>query len=377
MTLAKHLPHFFLSAAEPSADAHCAHLIEELRKLHPQARFTGLGGPEMAQAGCTLLANTTDRAAMTYNVLGQLGWYRGLIKAAVVSFRSEKPDLVIVCDSPALNFHIAKAAKSAGTKTLFYVAPQLWAWAPWRIRKLRRLCDKLCCILPFEEEWFRVRGVDAAYVGNPLLSNLPPIRNPKSAIQNGDAPHVALMPGSRKAEIDTLWKPMQEVAAAIKAKFAGAKFTAVAVSNQMAEVLKSRQIKGLEIEYSIRSVFETAAQSDFSLVASGSATLQVAAAGCPMAVMYQSNPILWHLVGRWLITIPFLSLPNILAGRELVPEFMPYFSSVEPIAKVCIDLLEDAELLEWIRKGLLQITHPLATKNAPQATAAIASQMLM
>ncbi|HSV27788.1 MAG TPA: lipid-A-disaccharide synthase [Sedimentisphaerales bacterium] len=367
-------PHFFLSAAEPSADVHCRHLIEELRKLHPQARFTGIGGAEMERVGCRLLVNTAARAAMTYNVLGQIGWYRGVIRQTADAVKAACPDLVIVCDSPALNFHIAKAAKAAGSRTLFYVAPQLWAWGTWRIRKLRRLCDKLCCILPFEEQWFAKRGIDAAYVGNPLLANL----NPPALVSRPSplVPSVALMPGSRKAEVDTLWEPMQEVAVAIKAKFTGAKFTAVAVDVEMAEVLKSRQVKGLEIEYSIRSVYETAAASDFSLVASGSATLQVAAAGCPMAVMYQSSRILWHLMGRWLIRIPFLSLPNILAGKELVPEFMPYFSSAKPIAKVCIDLLDDPERLEWIRAELLKLTQPLAEKNAPQATAAIASSML-
>jgi lipid-A-disaccharide synthase len=372
-------PHFFVSAAEPSADIHCAHLVEALRRLHPDARFTGLGGPAMKAAGCTLLADTTARAAMTYNVLGQLGWYRGLIKKAAASFQSDRPDLVIVCDSPALNFHIAKAAKAAGTKTLFYVAPQLWAWAPWRIGKLKRLCDKLCCILPFEEEWFKTRGLDATYVGNPLLAglDLSSIQNPKSKIQNGAAfPAVALMPGSRKAELDSLWLPMQQVALRIKEKFPQATFTAVAVSDQVREVLKSKQLAGLNIEYVINQVFETAGQSDFTLVASGSATLQVAAAGCPMAIMYQSNPILWHLVGRWLLRIPYLSLPNILAKKEIVPEFMPYFRSTEPISKMCIDLLEDDELLEWMRAGLIKLTRPLAAKDAPAEVAAIASSMV-
>jgi lipid-A-disaccharide synthase len=367
-------PHFFLSAAEPSADVHCARLIEALRTLHPGARFSGLGGEEMSRAGCSLLTNTTARAAMTYNVLGQLGWYRRIIKTAAESFRTDPPDLVIVCDSPALNFHIAKAAKGLHIKTLFYVAPQLWAWAPWRIGKLKRLCDKLCCILPFEEKWFASRGLDATYVGNPLMAGLD--RSPLAPRPSSLAPSIALMPGSRKAEIDTLWVPMQQVALRIRGRFPQARFSAVAVNDEMLATLKSRQLKDLEIDYSIRSVFETARQSDFTLVASGSATLQVAAAGCPMAIMYQSSIILWHLVGRWLIKIPYLSLPNILAGKELVPEFMPYFTSVDPIAKVCIDLLSDQKLLDRMRIGLLKVAEPLAAKNAPENTAQIASAML-
>lgn len=372
-------PYFFLSAAEPSADIHCAHLVEALRKLHPGARFAGLGGPAMKAAGCELLADTTARAAMTYNVLGQLGWYRSLIRKAAAGFKADKPDLVIVCDSPALNFHIAKAAKAASVKTLFYVAPQLWAWAPWRIGKLKRLCDKLCCILPFEEEWFRTRGVDATYVGNPLLSGLDTtrIQDPESKIQNGDSfPTVALMPGSRKAEMDTLWLPMQQVSLKIKGAFPNAHFTTVAVSDKVMAELKSKQLAGLNIDYVTNQVFETACRSDFTLVASGSATLQVAAAGCPMAIMYQSNPILWHLVGRWLLRIPYLSLPNILAKKEIVPEFMPYFRSTEPIEKMCLELLGDDELLEWIRAGLLKLTAPMTSTDASANTASIASKML-
>jgi lipid-A-disaccharide synthase len=367
-------PHFFLSAAEPSADAHCARLIEALRRLHPNARFSGLGGEEMARAGCSLLVNTTARAAMTYNVLGQLGWYRKIIKTAAESFHTDPPDLVIVCDSPALNFHIAKAAKDLHIKTLFYVAPQLWAWAPWRIGKLKRLCDKLCCILPFEEKWFASRGLDVTYVCNPLLSGLD-----LSSLAPRPwplVPLIALMPGSRKAEVDTLWVPMQQVAVRIKERFPQAKLTAVAVNDEMLATLKSRQLKHLEIDYSIRSVFETARQSDFTLVASGSATLQVAAAGCPMAIMYQSSMILWYLVGWWLIKIPYLSLPNILAGKELVPEFMPYFTSIEPIAKMCTDLLGDQESLDRMRAGLLKVAEPLAAKDASENTARIASSML-
>jgi lipid-A-disaccharide synthase len=367
-------PHFFLSAAEPSADIHCARLIAALRQLHPAALFTGLGGDEMARAGCTLLANTTSRAAMTYNVMTQLSWYRDLIRSAAAHFRSDPPDLVIVCDSPALNFHIAKAAHKSHKKTLFYVAPQLWAWAPWRIRKLKRLCDKLCCILPFEEKWFASRGLEATYVGNPLFADLD-LSIPRGE-QNFFAPRVALMPGSRKAEIDSLWPAMQEVAQRIAEKFPATGFTAVAVNDDAATALKSCQLKGLEIDYSIRSVYETARRSDLALVASGSATLQVAAAACPMAIMYQSSPLLWHLVGRWLINIPYLSLVNILADRRLVPEFMPYFKSTDPIAEECLALLQNPSRMHQMSASLDALTRPFKDTDASANVARIASDML-
>ena len=123
----------------------------------------------MADAGCKLLQSTADNAAMIYNAFAHIARFYKLIMRITAYLKSNKVDLVIVCDSPAFNFHIAKAAKKLGIKTLFYVAPQLWAWGGWRISKLRKYCDKLCCILPFEQNWFSEKGVDATFVGNPLL----------------------------------------------------------------------------------------------------------------------------------------------------------------------------------------------------------------
>ena len=288
----------FISAAEPSADSHCAGLITALLQSNYDIEFVGVGGPKMAEAGCKLLETTGAKAAMIYKAFSQVGSYIKLIKRLTRFLKTNKIDLVIVCDSPAFNFHIAKAAKKAGIKTLFYVAPQLWAWAGWRIRKLRKCCDKLCCILPFEQNWFSEKGVDTTFVGNPLLDELQPclhsyIKNyadfdPKNLM-------LALMPGSRAAEIDSLWSAeggMQQIALRIKEKYPAATFITVAVDAKRKQVLKAAQIAGFECQYTIGSVSDTAAAADFALVASGSATLQVAAVGCPMVIMYQSSRIL-------------------------------------------------------------------------------------
>ena len=369
----------FISAAEPSADAHCAGLITALQKSSYDIEFIGVGGPKMAEAGCQLLETTGAKAAMIYKAFSQVGSYIKLIKRLTRFLKTNKVDLVIVCDSPAFNFHIAKAAKKAGIKTLFYVAPQLWAWAGWRIRKLRKYCDKLCCILPFEQNWFSEKGVDTTFVGNPLLDELQPclhsyIKNyadfdPKNL-------RLALMPGSRAAEIDSLWQPMQQIALRIKEKYPAATFITVAVDAQRKQALKAAQIAGLECQYTIGSVSDTAAAADFALVASGSATLQVAAVGCPMVVMYQSSRILWHLVGRWLVKTRYLSLVNILAGRELVPEFMPYFSSIEPIVQTIEQLLEDKDKLAQISNELIKLSEPLAEKKARDEVAKIVVEMV-
>jgi len=368
----------FISAAEPSADAHCAGLITALQETGFDIEFVGVGGPKMAEAGCKLLEATVGRAVMIYKAFSHVGRYYKLIKRLTGFLKSNKVDLVIVCDSPAFNFHIAKAAKKTGTKTLFYVAPQLWAWGGWRIRKLRKCCDKLCCILPFEQDWFSQRGMDAIFVGNPLFDELEidSAGHRKYTDFESKNARFSIMPGSRAAEIDSLWGAMQQIALRLKKKYPAASFVTVAVDAEREQLLRKTQIPGFECQYTIGSVSDTANAVDFAIVASGSATLEVTATGCPMVVMYQSSRILWHLLGRWLIKTKYLSLVNILAGKELVPEFMPYFSSIEPIAESIERLLEDRDKLTQISGDLIKLAEPLAEKKACQEVAKIVVQML-
>ena len=368
----------FLSAAEPSADAHCAGLITNMQKMDPGIEFVGVGGPKMAQAGCELLENTVGKAVMIYNAFSQVARFYKLLKRISRYFKDNNVDLVIVCDSPAFNFHVAKAAKKAGIKTLFFVAPQLWAWAGWRIRKLRKFCDKLCCILPFEQDWFSQRGVDAVFVGNPLLDKLEIAvkRHEQYKDFQPENARFALMPGSRGAEIDSLWRPMQQIALRLKEKYAGATFITVAVDSRRQEILRKAQIPGFECQYSVDSVNKTAGEVDFSIVASGSATVEVAAAGCPMVIMYQINRTLWRLFGWMIIRAKLFSLVNILAGRELVPEFMPCFASIEPIIASIENLVQDSSKMAQLSGELTRLTEPLAKKKASREVAIIAVEMM-
>ena len=404
----------FISAAEPSADAHCAGLITALQKSGYDAEspapvspapvspapgrigrieFVGVGGPKMAEAGCELMQTTVAKAAMIYKAFTQVLHFYKLLRRITGFLKSNKLDLVIVCDSPSFNFHVAKAAKKVGIKTLFYVAPQLWAWAGWRIGKLRKYCDNLCCILPFEQDWFGQRGVEAVFVGNPLFDEVNPAP-PKVLKRRGwvnidlanhrreyadfepTRARFALMPGSRAAEIDSLWPPMQQIANRLKQKYPAVTFVTVAVDAEREKILKAAQIAGFECQYTIGTVGSTAGACDFAIVASGSATLQVAAVGCPMVIMYQSSRILWYLVGRWLVRAKYLSLVNILSGKELVPEFMPYFTSIDPIVESIEQLLEDRDKLTQISGELIKLVEPLAQKKASDEVAKIVLKML-
>ena len=388
----------FISSLEHSAEMHCANLIGALNEkladatvwpgadhvpveaAQPKIRFSGFGGQRLAQAGCELLDDTVSKAAMHYNVLGQLGYYKKLIKRANRFFEQNTVDLVIVCDSPAFNFHIAKAAKKHGIPVLFYVAPQLWAWAPWRIKKLKRCCDKLACILPFEKEWFAKRGVNAEFVSNPLFDemDIDLKANFKSySNYNMQAPKIALLPGSRTAEIDSLWPAMLEIAADLKDKHPDAVFIACAPDDDKKALLQEIATDApFDIAYETNKLIHVCMQADYALVASGSATLQVAAAGGPMTVMYQSSRLMWHLLGKRLVRLPHLSLVNILAGKELVPEFMPYFTTLDPIIHRTHGMLCTSARMSQISQSLLALIEPLTHRRASDAVADIVIKML-
>ncbi len=377
--MTQQLYRIFLSAAEASGDKHCAGLMNAIRAKNPDISFVGVGGPQMAEAGCEMLEITTDKAAMLTNVWRHLLYFNRLRKQIAHFLKAEPIDLVVVCDSPAFNFHIAKAARLANIPTLFYVAPQLWAWAAWRIKKMHKFCSRLACILPFEQDWFARHGVDVEFVGNPMLDGLKiTLKDNCKSYENfdPDSATIVLMPGSRQHEIDTLFRPMQQICNQLRRKYKHLQVVTVAVDEKSKEMLRARHILNFRCDYLIGTVPEAARQADLALVASGSATLQVAAMGCPMIVMYQCNAILYELVGRWLIKTPQLSLVNILAGEERVREFMPYFRSTEPIVRTADQLLANPQQLAELSESLVRLVKPLAKGTAAEKTAKIAIDML-
>jgi len=367
----------FLSAAEASADAHCARLIPQLRAAIPQVRCIGLGGDAMARAGCHLLENLSDRSAMLAHALAQVVFYFRLLRRLKRFLREEHPDLVIVADSPAWNFHVAQAARRLGIPVLYYIAPQLWAWGDWRVKKLRRCADRLACILPFEEEWFTQRGIPATYVGHPLFDTeqrIEPV-NPLGPVSDS-FPTVALLPGSRNHEIGHLWPVLQRLAHAVRDEYPRARFLTAAHSDAVAARLRVQADPTLPIDIRCTSIEACTRHADLALVASGTATLEVAAQNCPMIILYHVPAWQWHLVGRWLVKTKFLSLVNILAGRELVPEFMPLPRRLDPVIDVALALLADDKRRQALRLALRQLVEPLTQPGTARRVAQIAQEML-
>lgn len=365
----------FLSAAEASGDEHAARLIAALRRRLPDARFVGVAGERMAAEGCEVVADLTSRAAMGSGPLLRVPYYYRLLRRVRSAMRDIRPDVFIPVDSPAWNWHLAAAARKMGVLVTYYIAPQVWAWAPWRVKKLARLSDEVACILPFEEPYLSHRGIQATYVGHPLLETLPPPPEPMPAILDAWAHgtwRVALLPGSRPGEIRQHAKVLAAAAGMIRRRWNRAECVFAVRNEESAALLRSAMgelPKGAVI--SVGHTRQTLAGSHFALAVSGTVTLEVAHFGVPMIVVYRTSAvlrILHRLLGRWAVPTPHFSLVNILAGRRIVPEFMPWRGRIRPVLSMLLEVMEEPGYLLDVRRDLLAMIQSLRTGAPGQAS---------
>ncbi|MHC4561323.1 MAG: lipid-A-disaccharide synthase [Planctomycetota bacterium] len=370
-------PTIFFTAAEASGDSHGAGLVAALRERLPNARLVGAGGAKMADSGCEILLDMTAQAAMLHGAVMKLRYFHRCLRQLRSHVRQIKPDVIVPIDSPALNWHVAKAARKQGVPVMYYVAPQVWAWAPWRVQKLRKLTDRVACILPFEEEYLRKRGVNATFVGHPMFDHMPPrpddLPDLSAAALSGEW-RVALLPGSRPGEIAAHAPAMLAAAQAIRKQSPNAICAFTAGNEAAAE--RIRQATGhLDLPVEVGRTSEVLAESHFAVTSSGTATLQVAHYGVPMVIVYRASKWGYRLFGRWLIRTRHLSLVNVLAGREVVPELMPWFGDVDEVVHTTLMMMSDVFRLHQIRDDLLTITAPL--ENRPQSTAEATADLVM
>ena len=361
----------FLSAAEASGDAHAANLIRAIREAAPQTRFVGVAGDRMAEAGCEVLLDLTHRASMLGGALLRAGYYWRQVRRVRKAIRTIRPDLCIPVDSPAFNWHVAKAGRQAGAKVLYYIAPQVWAWAPGRVKKLARLTDRVACILPFEEEYLRQRGVHATFVGHPIfdgrLERPPSLPNLVEAWSR-EAWQVALLPGSRPAELSGHIGPLIEVAGAILARWPRSRCLFAVYTEAAAERVR-RACLGfhpgrLDVVAGPRAAEEALSRSHFAAVGSGTVTVQTAYFGVPMVVFYKTGfftRALYRLFG-WsprFVRTRYFSLVNILAGWGAVPELMPWAGDTRPLVQAVLEAMGELGHLVEMRRNLLALADPL------------------
>ncbi len=327
----------------------------------------------MREAGCEPIFDMSAHAAMLLGAARAARQAGGMLTAAYQCLQNGRLDAAVVIDSPMLHLPLALLAKDAGVPVLYYVAPQLWAWGEKRIEKLRKRVDRLAVILPFEEPYFRERGVEATFVGHPLadvLERPPPDAHAVESLRRRGQPFIASLPGSRRQVVKQLLDDQLDIAERVAAAFPDAAFGVSIAHDSMGEWVEARARRCAANAQCHRGALGNLIEAaDLALVASGTTTLEVAFRRRPMIVMYKTSRTMAKLAGRWVRT-PYLALPNILAGREIVPEFMPAYASVEPIAARAIQLLSSpddrADMVRALDAAVTPLRNPGASKRTAQ-----------
>lgn len=370
---------------EPSGDDHAAAVIRALLAAHPDLRVYAWGGPNMAQAGAQIVHPTGKDAVMGVPGLAKIREHRRINRDIARWLDEHKGQIAahVPVDSPAANFSICQMAKARGIPVVHLVAPQVWAWASWRVGKLRRLTDHVCCLLPFEEPYFRARRVPAGFVGHPIFDeplDEVALDSAVAAWPRG-SPSVALMPGSRPAEIDHNFPLLLNAFRELAREYPRLRGTVAATRPQVEERLRqlAAQIappRGAKpgwpdaLDVRIRATDAVVRWADLAMVVSGTVTLQVARQHRPMVIVYKSNPLLYHLVARWIVRTKLFSLPNLIAGREVVPELIPHFGGHEPLLARAVELIERPEVAAAQAEHLRRIAEPFRGHHAAQEAAA-------
>ncbi|MBI1310379.1 lipid-A-disaccharide synthase [bacterium] len=355
--------HIFLSVGEPSGDQHAAHLMRELQTRQPDLRVSGFGGPLMEQAGLNSLFRLTDLAVMgLLKVLPLIGKFYALVRQAERFFAEQKPDAVVLVDFPGFNWWIARKAKAAGIPVFYYLPPQLWAWASWRVNRVRKYVDHVISALPFERDWYQQQGIAVDYVGHPFFDEISDHPLDEKLIESwrtGRRRIVALLPGSRNQEVARNWPIILEAARRLHADHPDVTFLAACFRDQHRRACLTEflvKCPTLPVQFFVGKTSEIIEVADCAMMVSGSVSLELLARGTPAAVVYSLSRgmnVLRHL----LLRCRYISLPNLIADREIMPEFISV-GSPEPAIRglhtsVC-RWLDSPDALQQVRDELAE-----------------------
>lgn len=358
---------YYLIAGEASGDLHGSNLIKALHALDPNAAFRAWGGDLMQTAGANLVKHYRDLAFMGFaEVVRNLPTILGNLKFCKQDIADFRPDVVIFIDYPGFNLRLAPYVKSLGIKTVYYISPQLWAWKPGRVKIIREHIDQMLCILPFEKAWFAQHQVAAHDVGHPLLDALAEYPfDPQFRTANGldERPIIALLPGSRKQEI----AKMLPVMLAASAHFTECQIV-VAVAPSQPLSLYHEIAKGHPMHTISGATYQLLHAASAAMVTSGTATLETALIGCPELVAYKSS-FLSYQIGKRLVSVPSISLVNLILNYKLVQEFIQNDCTPTKLAAETRLLLEDAVHRNKIKAGYAQIREQLGGPGASKRAA--------
>ncbi len=353
-------------AGEASGDLHAAGFAAAFRRNRPDVELIGVGGAAMERAGVRLLERSDSLAVMGFaEVFRQIPQHYRLLTALGARLRSGSVALVVLIDYPGFNMRLARAARGAGVPVLYYITPQVWAWGANRLPRLAQLITRAAVILPFEAPLLRGAGVDATFVGHPLLDHsaeLPDRASARAALGlEPSAAVLALFPGSRRQEIERHLDTFVATARRLENSVTGLR---VVVSVAPGMTIESKRCPYRQVENQSQLVLRAA---DAALCKSGTVTLEAAVAGCPLVIAYRTSRLTYALARR-VVRIPHIGLVNVVAGREVAPEFVQGAMTPDAMAAALQPLLRDNSterraMLEGLRAVRAQLGSPGAASR--------------
>jgi lipid-A-disaccharide synthase len=368
-------------AGEASGDQHGAKVLAELKRLAPNLTASGIGGPALAAAGMDLLYRSEDLALVGISeVLGKLRQIWDALSGLKRHLQATRPDLVILVDFPDFNFRVAKHARKLGLKVLYYISPQVWAWRQKRAHKLAALVDHLAVVFPFEAEFYarETPSLPVTLVGHPLLDEMSEWEEaePQPLPVPQDATLVGLLPGSRISEISRLLPLMMQAANIMRARQPGLHFVlprAPGLSMSDLDPFLANSVPGLTVLAG--RAWQVMRAARVILVASGTATLQGALAGSPMVVVYKTGAFNYAVAKR-LIKVEHIAMPNLIAGRGVLPELIQGQATPQALAEQGLRLLNDEQARGDMLSGLAQVRTRLGSPGASQRVAELALSLM-
>jgi lipid-A-disaccharide synthase len=377
----------FIIAGEASGDLHGAGLMRAMKSLRPEVEFLGIGGSQMVEAGLHPVFLNNELAVVgLFEIMSHVRPILKAVRQAMHALKQERPNLLVLIDYPGLNLFMARYARHLGIPVFYYISPQVWAWRRGRIKKMRRLIDKLAVILPFEEDFFRSNGLNAHFVGHPLLDVVRPSMSREAFCESaGLVPGrdiVGILPGSRRGEVQRMLPIFLQTAALIQHDLPKCQFVlpvAPSLSRTWVEecIARERQANPRIPEISIveRQAYDAMAASSLLLLASGTVTLEAAILRIPMLVAYRVSGMTYQLARR-IVHVKFMSLVNLIADREIVPEFLQHEATPERLSEAGLFLLKDKKRRQDMLNGLNEVVSQLKVGGQGQEGAAMQAARL-
>ncbi len=369
-----------LVAGEASGDMHGGDLVAALRALVPDVEVRGIGGPRLRAAGMETIVDAATIATMGFiEARERLGAVVRAYWAMRRLLRTDPPDLLILVDFAEFNLALAGVAHRRGVPVLYYISPQVWAWRRRRIRKIARRVDRLAVVFPFEAPLYAGSGARAEFVGHPLLDRVRSTRaRAETLARHGLDPAkrlVTLLPGSRTKEMDLILPPMADAAERLVARGDTQCTLALADTLSRADIAATMRGRPLSATVVEGDTYDLVHASELVLVASGTATLETALLERPMVIVYRAAPLTYALARR-LVSVPFIGMPNLIAGRAVVPELLQNDVTGPRIAAEATRFLDDAGLRATTTAALAELRRQLGGGGAARKAAAIAAEML-